>query len=152
LKSVSRALNARHLLRARPRIAPMKRALDHDGFGLRQTGKPNLIDAKNIARDAGATPGSPFLYTALIAIALLAVLAAGGSAFASPTCTKEPQQKWLSEEAMKKKIAELGYNEIKVFKTTTTGCYEIYGHRTDGKRAEVYFNPVDGSITQENVD
>jgi hypothetical protein len=83
---------------------------------------------------------------------LLAVLGVGGAAFASPTCTKEPQQKWLSEEAMKKKIAELGYNEIKVFKATSTGCYEIYGHRSDGKRAEVYFNPVDGSITQENVD
>lgn len=130
----------------------MTKALDHDGFGWRRTEKPKVINAKNITRDAGMKPGPARPYAALIAVALLAVLAAGGSAFASPTCTKEPQQKWLSEEAMKKKIADLGYNEIKVFKTTTTGCYEIYGHRTDGKRAEVYFNPVDGSITQENVD
>ena len=53
---------------------------------------------------------------------------------------------------MKKRFAHLGYKDIKVFKTTTSGCYEIYGHRADGKRAEVYFNPVDGSIVQENVD
>lgn len=89
---------------------------------------------------------------ALTAAVLLAGLAANGPVFASPTCTKEPQQKWLSEDAMKKKITDLGYKDIKVFKTTTSGCYEIYGHRADGKRAEVYFNPVDGSIVQENVD
>ena len=130
----------------------MKKVPDHDDYGLQQTGKLYVIDAKNRTRDAGVRTGSARPYAALMAVALLAVLAAGGSAFASPTCTKEPQQKWLSEEAMKKKIADLGYNEIKVFKTTSTGCYEIYGHRTDGKRAEVYFNPVDGSITQENVD
>ena len=88
---------------------------------------------------------------ALTAAVLLAGLAASGPVSASPTCTKEPQQKWLSEDAMKKKITDLGYKDIKVFKTTTSGCYEIYGHRADGKRAEVYFNPVDGSIVQENV-
>jgi hypothetical protein len=88
---------------------------------------------------------------ALTAAVLLAGLAASGPVSASPTCTKEPQQKWLSEDAMKKKITDLGYKDIKVFKTTTSGCYEIYGHRGDGKRAEVYFNPVDGSIVQENV-
>ena len=89
---------------------------------------------------------------ALTAAVLLAGLAASGPVFASPTCTKEPQQKWLSEDAMKEKIADLGYKDVKVFKTTTSGCFEIYGHRADGKRAEVYFNPVDGSIVQENVD
>ncbi len=130
----------------------MTKTLDRDGFGFLQTGTPNVIKAKYRTRSADVQPGPAPYYTALIAMTLLAVLGAGGSAFASPTCTKEPQQKWLSEEAMKKKIAELGYNEIKVFKTTSTGCYEIYGHRSDGKRAEVYFNPVDGSIAQENVD
>ena len=55
---------------------------------------------------------------ALTAAVLLAGLAASGPLSASPTCTKAPQQKWLSEDAMKKKIADLGYKEIKVFKTT----------------------------------
>ncbi len=73
-------------------------------------------------------------------------------AFASPTCTKEPETKWLSEAAMKQKISEMGYKDIKVFKKTTTGCYEIYGYTADGRKAEVYFNPVDGAIVENNVD
>lgn len=74
------------------------------------------------------------------------------SALASPTCTKEPQEKWLSEETMKQQIAEMGFKNIKVFKKTTSGCYEIYGYNKDGKKAEVYFNPVTGEIVENNVD
>ncbi len=85
-------------------------------------------------------------------IAALLLAAASAPALAGPTCTKEPEQKWLSEDAMKKKIADLGYKDIKTFKKTSSGCYEIYGFRADGKRAEVYFNPVDGAIVKENVD
>lgn len=74
------------------------------------------------------------------------------SALASPVCTKEPKSKWISETAMKEKIAALGYTDIKVFKKTKSGCYEIYGHTKDGRKAEVYFNPVDGTIARENLD
>lgn len=73
-------------------------------------------------------------------------------AFASPQCTTEPQEKWLSEETMKAKIEEMGYNRIKVFKKTMSGCYEIYGYTGDGRKAEVYFNPVDGSVVEKNID
>ena len=31
-------------------------------------------------------------------------------------------------------------------------CYEIYAITKDGKRAEVYFNPVTGAVVQNNVD
>ncbi|MDD3444864.1 MAG: PepSY domain-containing protein [Zavarzinia sp.] len=75
-----------------------------------------------------------------------------GVAAASPTCTTEPESKWMSEEAMKQKIAEMGFKDIKVFKTTRSGCYEIYGYNADGRKAEVYFNPVTGEIVEENVD
>ncbi|WP_417674449.1 PepSY domain-containing protein [Pseudodonghicola sp.] len=74
-----------------------------------------------------------------------------GAAFASPTCTTEPKSAWLTEAQMKEKIAEMGYREIKVFRTSTTGCYEIYGYNKDGVRAEVYFNPVTGEIVEENL-
>lgn len=79
-------------------------------------------------------------------------VAASGTALASPKCTSEPQSKWLSEEAMKEKIAQMGYTKIRVFKKTHSGCYEIYGHTADGRKAEVYFNPVDGSVVEKNVD
>lgn len=53
---------------------------------------------------------------------------------------------------MKQKIADMGYKDIKIFKKTTTGCYEIYGYTADGHKAEVYFNPVTAAIVEKNVD
>ena len=52
---------------------------------------------------------------------------------------------------MKAKIAKMGYRDIKVFQVSGS-CYEIYAHTKDGKRAEVYFNPVTGAVVQNNVD
>jgi hypothetical protein len=83
---------------------------------------------------------------------LAVMLGTAGSALASPKCTAEPEGNWLSEAAMKDKIAAMGYKNIRVFKKTTTGCYEIYGYTADNRKAEVYFNPVDGSVVQKNVD
>lgn len=78
------------------------------------------------------------------------VLALAGQAAAAPACTKEPQSKWLTEAQMKAKIAQLGYT-VKVFQVSGS-CYEIYGKTKDGKKAEVYFNPVTGQIVRNNVD
>jgi hypothetical protein len=88
----------------------------------------------------------------LLAAAILSLGLLSTAANASPTCTTEPEAKWMSQEAMQKKIAELGYKDIKVFKKTTTGCYEIYGYAANGKKAEVYFNPVTGAIIEDNED
>jgi hypothetical protein len=87
-----------------------------------------------------------------LVLSALAVSFMASAAFASPVCTKEPEGKWLSESAMKQKIAEMGYKDIKVFKKTTTGCYEIYGYTADNRKAEVYFNPVTGETVEKNVD
>jgi hypothetical protein len=86
--------------------------------------------------------------TLLPAAALAAVAFTTGAALASPTCTDAPKDKWISEEAMKQKIADLGYKDIKTFKVTKGNCYEIYGYDKNGKKAEVYFSPVDGSIVK----
>lgn len=81
-------------------------------------------------------------------IAAVAIIAATPIlALASPSCTKEPKSKWMSEDAMKTKIDSLGY-KVKTFEITGN-CYEIYGKDKDGKRAEVYFNPVSGDIVQK---
>ncbi|EJB07225.1 hypothetical protein Rleg9DRAFT_6231 [Rhizobium leguminosarum bv. trifolii WSM597] len=81
-------------------------------------------------------------------IAAVAIVAATPIlALASPSCTKEPKSKWMSEDAMKTKIDSLGY-KVKTFEITGS-CYEIYGKDKDGKRAEVYFNPVSGDIVQK---
>jgi hypothetical protein len=86
------------------------------------------------------------ILAALSAISLLPI-----AAYASPPCTKEPKTAWLSEAKMKEKVATMGYREIKVFKTSGS-CYEIYAIDSKGHKAEVYFNPVDGSVVQSNVD
>ena len=87
-----------------------------------------------------------------LALVVSACTALSLPALASPQCTTEPQDKWLSEEAMKAKIADMGYTRIKVFKKTMSGCYEIYGYTDDGRKAEVYFNPIDGSVVEKNID
>ena len=51
---------------------------------------------------------------------------------------------------MKQKIAEMGFKDIRTFKTSGS-CYEIYGHDKDGRKAEVYFNPVDASIVKSEI-
>jgi hypothetical protein len=76
-------------------------------------------------------------------------VAASGTAMAGPDCTSEPKAKWISEAAMKSKIAELGY-KYRVFKVTTGNCYEIYGEDAQGKRIEVYFHPMTGKVVEEH--
>lgn len=84
----------------------------------------------------------------LISLALATVATA---AMAEPTCTKEAKDKWMPEAAMQKKLADEGY-KTKVFKTTKGGCYELYGWNKEGKKVEIYFNPVDGQIVKQRVE
>ena len=84
------------------------------------------------------------------ALLLAAVVLAPTAALASPDCTTEPQSKWMTETAMKAIVANLGYS-VKTFQVTGT-CYEIYGKTKDGRRAEVYFNPVSGAIVESEID
>jgi hypothetical protein len=84
------------------------------------------------------------------AIALAATLSFPMVARAAPNCTAEPKEKWMSEEAILAKVATLGYERIKTFKVSGN-CYEIYGYTHDGKKAEVYFNPVSGDVVKSNI-
>ncbi|WP_298607120.1 PepSY domain-containing protein [uncultured Thiothrix sp.] len=81
------------------------------------------------------------------------------AAFAEPTCTKEPKDKWMSElDAQKKIVGEMGYVIYK-FKESEQACYEIYGMGAkeggaagEMEKVEIYFNPVDMSITEKKKD
>jgi hypothetical protein len=87
----------------------------------------------------------------LLSLALTAALLAPLAAQAAPNCTTEPRDKWMSEEAMKAKVAAMGYQRIKTFKVSGA-CYEIYGYTKDGRKAEVYFNPVTGDVVKSEID
>ncbi len=85
----------------------------------------------------------------IVAAVALATLVPA-AAMAAPKCTTEPKDKWMTEEAMKAKVAELGYKDIRTFKVSGS-CYEIYGKTQDGKKAEVYFNPVTGDVVKAEI-
>jgi len=78
------------------------------------------------------------------------IVAFAGTAHAKKSCTEQPKEKWMSEEAFKKKVGEQGY-KIRKFKQPGS-CYEIYGTNKDGKDVETYFNPVDASVVKEEIE
>ncbi len=81
----------------------------------------------------------------------LAAGAASMQALAGPQCTEEPQDKWQNQESFQEKLKADGY-EIRKFKVTKGNCYEIYGLDKEGRKVEIYFNPVDGSIVKQEID
>lgn len=87
------------------------------------------------------------VFAALVAAATISPLAA----YAAPACTSVPKDKWMSEDAMKAKVSEMGYQKIRTFKVSGN-CYEIYGYTKDNKKAEVYFNPVTGAVVKAEID
>ena len=89
--------------------------------------------------------------TLLKHILTASALSSASMAVAAPVCTSLPQARWLTWDQMKARISRMGYRDIKVFQISGS-CYEIYAHSRDGKRAEVYFGPVTGSVVQNNVD
>jgi hypothetical protein len=84
--------------------------------------------------------------TMLLVFSALTVCAS--VSFAGPDCTKEPKDKWQNAETFQKDRVAEGY-KIKKFKITAGNCYEIYGLNKEGKKVEIYFNPVDGSKVKE---
>ncbi len=83
-------------------------------------------------------------YLAFLTLALLII--SNNNAHAKKNCTDEPSEKWMSVEEFKKQKEAEGY-QIRKFKQPGS-CYEIYGKDKSGKKVEVYFNPVDGSVVK----
>lgn len=71
-------------------------------------------------------------------------------AHAKKSCTDQPKDKWMSEVEFKTKVEGFGY-KINKFKQPGT-CYEIYGMNKEGKKVEVYFNPVDATVVKVEMD
>lgn len=79
------------------------------------------------------------------------ILLSGSFAQAGPECTKEPKEKWQDQKAFENEQIQKGY-KIKKFKVTRGNCYEIYGWNKEGKKVEIYFNPVSGDIVKEEIE
>lgn len=79
-----------------------------------------------------------------ILASLLAFAAFGAVAHAEEkaACGDIPQARWMSQDALKAKIAATGLQvrQIKV----EAGCYEVYGIDAKGAKVEALFNPETG--------
>ncbi len=84
-------------------------------------------------------------------IASSLVLIGSSYAFAAGVdCTKEAKDKWKDQTAFQQTLKDEGY-QIDKFKVTSGNCYEIYGRDKDGKKVEIYFNPVTGEKVKEKT-
>ena len=81
-----------------------------------------------------------------------ALLSLVSFAHAGPTCTEEPQDKWLTEVQMTKIFTDLGYKDnVKKLHVSKGKCWEIYGEDKTGQKVEVYFHPITGKIVEQNA-
>ncbi|MFV0277942.1 MAG: PepSY domain-containing protein [Parahaliea sp.] len=82
----------------------------------------------------------------LMPLLLLSPLAAAG-----PECTTTDQAQWLDKEQFQEALKAAGY-KIKKFKTTDGNCYEIYGWDQQGRKVEIYFDPVSGDPVKTEIE
>ncbi len=78
-------------------------------------------------------------------------LSVANVAFAGPRCTDtdKPQADLMQQSSsLLRKLADSGYR-IDEFEVTKGQCYEMDGLDPSGKKVEVYFDPVDGSVVRE---
>lgn len=74
---------------------------------------------------------------------LLTLALASPLAYAGPECTTADKSQWQDQAKFQEGLVAQGY-KIKTFKVTKGNCYEIYGWDKDGKKVEIYHDPVSG--------
>lgn len=87
----------------------------------------------------------------LISASLITSTVMSAQALADPTCTKQDKSEWMDFDQAKQQVVDMGY-KIKKFKKTKTNCYELYGYDSEGKRVEIYFNPINLDKVKEEID
>lgn len=84
----------------------------------------------------------------LLAVALLL----GSSAtLAATQCTTADKSTWQDPDAFQAQLKEQGY-KINKFKVTKGNCYEIYGFDKDGRKVEIYHDPVSGKAVKTEIE
>ena len=77
---------------------------------------------------------------------VVALCLLGGAAPALATeCTTAPMEQWMKPEQVHKLLTEQGYDVRKV--KVEDSCLEAYALK-DGKRMEIYLDPVSGKIVK----
>ena len=85
-------------------------------------------------------------------ILIAATLLLGSSAaFAATQCTTADKSTWQDPDKFQTQLKEQGYM-ISKFKVTKGNCYEIYGFNKDGKKVEIYHDPVTGKAVKTEIE
>ena len=88
-----------------------------------------------------------FLKAAALSLVLAAAPAyASSDGDGGDSCGNAPRDQWMSVDAAKAKGIALGY-EVRNVKVED-GCYELYAIDKKGARAELYMNPVTGTVVR----
>jgi hypothetical protein len=82
---------------------------------------------------------------ALVFVALAMALALAAEANAGEeNRDSAPKTAWLAKDAVKSKLTDLGYSVRKI--EAEDGRYEVKATDKEGKKVELYVNPVTGEI------
>jgi hypothetical protein len=86
-----------------------------------------------------------------VALTLAGLLTSGAAmAHGFDDCTKEPKDKWKPQAEAEAAATAAGYT---VTRSKLEGsCYEVYAKDKDGKKYELFYNPVDLQIIQKHDD
>ena len=82
------------------------------------------------------------------ALTLLALLALSGAALADADCARQDRSAWMPESQFREQMKRQGV-QITKFRITPGNCYEIYGFDRDGRKLEIYYDPVDARPVEE---
>lgn len=80
----------------------------------------------------------------------LAACAATAPAFAADLCKGGPRESWMTREELTARLAEMGH--AKPFLGIEDGCYEAKIVTAEGKRVEIYIDPVSGEVVKTKED
>ncbi|AXO89770.1 PepSY domain-containing protein [Pseudomonas parafulva] len=80
-----------------------------------------------------------------------ALLLGSSASFAATQCTTADKATWQDPAAFQATLKDQGYT-INKFKVTQGNCYEIYGFDKDGRKVEIYHDPVSGKAVKTEIE
>jgi hypothetical protein len=86
----------------------------------------------------------------LMIIAALVAITTPLAASAEDLCVTAAADQWQSEDAVKARAAELGFEVANLKKED--GCYEVYATDKIGTKLEIFFHPITFEIHKVKVD
>jgi hypothetical protein len=84
-----------------------------------------------------------------ITVGLVGIFFTASAMAGNVQCAKDDKG-WQDKAAFEKDLVTKGYKVVR-FEKTKGNCYELYGYNKEGKKTEIYFNPVTGEAVKTIV-